>query len=200
MGFPGGSVVKEPAYESSRCRFDPWVEKIPWRRNWQPISVFLPGKSHGQRSLVGCNRWACKRVVHKLSDQMPATDTHNRFICALETSRNLPGSCLVLYFCQCVLVIFISLFKCSCLKYWPFQAFYLCQFLSEYLFDLSFQFFFIKFIIFNYIFYTYFYLFILFFLNRHLSFFLHQSFWDRSILLVLTGNQLLVLVHPSVCA
>ena len=140
-GLPWWLSGKEPSYQSSRCRFDPWVEKIPWRRNWQPISVFLPGKSHGQRSLVGCNRWACKRVVHKLSDQMPATDTHNRFICALETSWNLPGSCLGLYFCQCVLVIFISLFKCNCLKYWFFQAFYLCQFLSKYLFDLNFQFF-----------------------------------------------------------
>ena len=33
--------------------FDPWVGKIPWRRKWQPIPVFLPGKFHGQRSLVG---------------------------------------------------------------------------------------------------------------------------------------------------
>ena len=36
-----------------RCRFDPWVEKIPWRRAWQPTPVFLPGESHGQKSLVG---------------------------------------------------------------------------------------------------------------------------------------------------
>ena len=33
--------------------FDPWVGKIPWRREWLPTPVFLPGKSHGQRSLVG---------------------------------------------------------------------------------------------------------------------------------------------------
>ena len=33
----------------------PWVGKIPWRRKWQPTPVFLPGKPHGQRSLVGCN-------------------------------------------------------------------------------------------------------------------------------------------------
>jgi len=31
----------------SNCRFDPWVRKIPWRRKWQPASVFLPEKSHG---------------------------------------------------------------------------------------------------------------------------------------------------------
>ena len=35
-----------------RCRFYPWLRKIPWRRKWQPTPVFLPGESHGQRSLV----------------------------------------------------------------------------------------------------------------------------------------------------
>ena len=37
--------------------FDPWVRKIPWRRKWQPIPVFLPGESHGQSSLAGYNPW-----------------------------------------------------------------------------------------------------------------------------------------------
>ena len=36
-----------------RCRFDPWVGKIPWKKAWQPAPVFLPGKSYGQRSLMG---------------------------------------------------------------------------------------------------------------------------------------------------
>ena len=36
-----------------RHGFDPWVRKIPWRRVWQPTSVFLPGESYRQRSLVG---------------------------------------------------------------------------------------------------------------------------------------------------
>ena len=36
-----------------RPRFDPWVGKIPWRRKWQSTPGLLPGKSHGQRSLVG---------------------------------------------------------------------------------------------------------------------------------------------------
>jgi len=40
--------------------FDPWVGKIPWRRKWQPIPVFLPGKSHGQESLEGYSPWGCK--------------------------------------------------------------------------------------------------------------------------------------------
>ena len=56
FGFPCGASDKEPACQCRRCKrctFDPWVEKIPWRRKWQPTPVFLPGKSHGQRSLVG---------------------------------------------------------------------------------------------------------------------------------------------------
>ena len=36
-----------------RCRFNPWVRKIPWRRKWQPTPLFLPVKSHGQRNLAG---------------------------------------------------------------------------------------------------------------------------------------------------
>ena len=45
-----------------RCRFDPWVGEIPWRRKWQPIPVFLPGKSNGQRSLVCYSPWGCKEL------------------------------------------------------------------------------------------------------------------------------------------
>ena len=35
-----------------RAGFDPWVDKIPWRRAWQHTPVFLPGESHEQRSLA----------------------------------------------------------------------------------------------------------------------------------------------------
>ena len=54
-GFSGGLVVKNlPAMQETcrRHRFDPWVGKIPWRRKWQLTLVFLPGESHGWRSLV----------------------------------------------------------------------------------------------------------------------------------------------------
>ena len=40
-----------------RPGFDPWVGKTPWRRVRQPTPVFLPGESHGQRSLVGYSPW-----------------------------------------------------------------------------------------------------------------------------------------------
>ena len=51
-----------------RHRFYPWVGKIPWRRAWQPTSVFLPGESHGQKSLVGYSPWGRKE-----SDMTDAT-------------------------------------------------------------------------------------------------------------------------------
>ena len=36
-----------------RCSFNLWVGKVPWKRAWKPTPVFLPGESHGERSLVG---------------------------------------------------------------------------------------------------------------------------------------------------
>ena len=54
-----------------RHRFAPWVEKIPWRRKWQPIPVFLLGKFHGQRSLAGYSPWGHKRVRHNLVTKLP---------------------------------------------------------------------------------------------------------------------------------
>ena len=53
MGFPGGTSGKEPTCRCRRPkihRFDPWVGKIPWRRQATP--VFLSEESHGQRSLA----------------------------------------------------------------------------------------------------------------------------------------------------
>ena len=52
-------MVKESACNAGDAEdvgSNPWVGKIPWRRKWQPTPVFLPGISHGQRSLVGCSQ------------------------------------------------------------------------------------------------------------------------------------------------
>ena len=51
--FPGGSEVKSICLQCGRPGFNPWVGKISWRRKWQSTPVFLPGESHGRRSLVG---------------------------------------------------------------------------------------------------------------------------------------------------
>ena len=61
--FPGGSGSKSICLQCGRPGFDPWVRKMPWRRKLQPTPVFLPGKSHGQRNLVGYSPWG-----HKESD------------------------------------------------------------------------------------------------------------------------------------
>ena len=56
LGFPGGSSGKESTCQCSRLKrsgFYHWVGKIPWSSKWHPTPVFLLGKSHGQRSLVG---------------------------------------------------------------------------------------------------------------------------------------------------
>ena len=42
--------------------FDPWVKEVPWKRTWQPTPVFLPGKSHGHRSLAGYSPWGHKEL------------------------------------------------------------------------------------------------------------------------------------------
>ena len=74
----GGVSGKEPTCQcrrQKRHRFNPWVWKIPWRRKWQPMTVFLPGKSHGQRSLAGFSPWGCKRVRHDLETKKQQEST-----------------------------------------------------------------------------------------------------------------------------
>ena len=58
MGFPGGSEVKASASNVGDPGSIPG--KIPWRRKWQSTPVFLPGESHGRRSLVGYSPWGGK--------------------------------------------------------------------------------------------------------------------------------------------
>ena len=65
-GLPWWLSGKESACQCRRLRFDCWVEKTPWRRKQQPTPIFLPGKSHGQRSLVDYSVWGFKRVGHDL--------------------------------------------------------------------------------------------------------------------------------------
>ena len=62
-GASQGPSGKESACQCRTHGFDPWVRKIPGRRAWRPTPVFLPGESHGQRSLTGYSPWSC-RVRH----------------------------------------------------------------------------------------------------------------------------------------
>ena len=84
QGFPGCASGKEPAYQCrrhKRCQFYPWVRKIPWRSMSEPTLVFLPGRSHGQRSLTGYSPWG-----HKESDRTEATEYEHssiKFSCSV---------------------------------------------------------------------------------------------------------------------
>ena len=62
MGFPGGSASKESTYNAGEASLIPGSRRSSGEGKWQPIPVFLPGKSRGQRHLVGYSLWDCKRV------------------------------------------------------------------------------------------------------------------------------------------
>ena len=90
MSFPGGASGKESTCQCKRCkrhRFNPWVRKIPWRRKWQPTSVFLPGKFHGQRSLMGYSpsvqftsvSQSCPTLCNPLNRSTPGLPVHRQF-------------------------------------------------------------------------------------------------------------------------
>ena len=75
-GLPGGSDDKESACEGRKPGFDPWIGKIPWRRECLSTPVLWPGEFHGQRSLAGYSLWG-----HKESDmtkQLRATTERER--------------------------------------------------------------------------------------------------------------------------
>ena len=57
LSFPGSSVSKESACSAGDPGLTPGSRGRKWRRKWQSTPVSLPGKSHGQRSLVSCSPW-----------------------------------------------------------------------------------------------------------------------------------------------
>ena len=90
FNLPGG---KNPPTKAGRCkrrRLDSWLRKIPWRRAWQPTPVLVPGKSHWQKSLIGCSPWG-----HKESDMTERLHFHFSLSCIGEENSNpLQCSCL----------------------------------------------------------------------------------------------------------
>ena len=73
-GFPRGASGKEPACQCrrhKRCRFSPWIEKLPWRRAWQLTPEFLPGESHGQRILDGWHDWSDLACIMNFINRYP---------------------------------------------------------------------------------------------------------------------------------
>ena len=71
-GVPVAKMVKYPL-QCRRRGFDPWVRKIACSRKWLPTAVFLPGDSHGQRSLAGYRQLGCKTIGHDCTTQRLTT-------------------------------------------------------------------------------------------------------------------------------
>ena len=67
-----------------RLGFDPWVWKIPWRREWQPTAVFFPGVIHGPRNLTGYRPCGCRVGC----DWTTNTNTHPEFLSIAITIGN----------------------------------------------------------------------------------------------------------------
>ena len=94
--FPGGSSSKESTCQCTRCRFNPWVGKIPWRGKLQPVLTFLPGKSHEQRSLVDIKNEKvlilnkCYRPAHSLLLLFSCSVTSNSLQLHGERHTRLP--------------------------------------------------------------------------------------------------------------
>ena len=92
-GFPGGSIGKEFACQCGshkRCKFNPWVRKIPWSRKWQTTPVCLLGEFHGQRSLVDYSSWGS--VGNKLETEQLSTRAHTHTHNSLEQVFSLKFS------------------------------------------------------------------------------------------------------------
>ena len=88
-GLPSCHSGKEPTCQSRRCKrcgFEPWVRKKPRRRKWQPTALFLPGESHGQRSLVGYSPGS-----HKDSNMTKLTCAHAHTHTYTHTHKHTPS-------------------------------------------------------------------------------------------------------------
>ena len=109
---------REFACQYRRQGFDPWVGKIPWRRKWKPISVILPGKPHGQGSLVGYNPWGCKRVRHNLATKQQQQSSYLDWSIHPSIHGAFPPILPFNYFCLLILhlvpLMNFSLICCSC--------------------------------------------------------------------------------------
>ena len=74
VDFPGDSDGEVSVCNAGDLGLIPELERFPWRRKWQPPPVLLPGKPHGQRSLVGYSPWG-----HKESDMTERFHFHFLF-------------------------------------------------------------------------------------------------------------------------
>ena len=85
-GLPSDLAVKNPSADAGDAgSLDPWVGKIPRRRKWPPIPVFLSGEVYEQRSLAGYSPWICKKP--DTTERQTHTHTHTHITSAAATVK-----------------------------------------------------------------------------------------------------------------
>ena len=103
MDLPGGTSGKEPAYQcrGHKKRVLSLSGNISWKRAWQFTPVFLPGESHGQRSLVGYSPWGHKDLDTTMGSQRVGLSMHTH----THTYKNI-----YIYICMLTSVSYIAMF------------------------------------------------------------------------------------------
>ena len=135
-GLPRWLSGKESACQSrrcKRCRFDPWVRKILWRRKWQPTPAYFPGKFHVQRDLVGSSPWGRKESGmtehwHTHTQPQPCLPSKSLVLVSLVLSflnsvnlRGYPGEWKYGWLLYHLLVFFVFS-KCSTMHTYHFAS------------------------------------------------------------------------------
>ena len=117
-------VKSSPAMQETR--FNPWVEKIPWRRKWLSTPVFLPGEFHGQKSLEGSQRVGHDWVTNNLQSTTFTKVTDLWVLLFLFIYYFL----LLFLFIYCYLLfVFIFIVIIYCLLFYLFIDFIYCYYI-----------------------------------------------------------------------
>ena len=92
--LPSGKELACQCRRHKRCRFDPWVRKIPWRKKWQCIPVFLPGESPRTEEPSGLQSIRSQRIGHNGSDWASARKSQVHPQCPAQSpaQSKLPGA------------------------------------------------------------------------------------------------------------
>ena len=92
LGLPRWFSGKEPTCQCRRHRFNPGVGKISWRRKWQLASAYLPGESHGHRSLAGYSPWGWKELdtTVSLTSNNNSNNNNNNSVILFESLKEVP--------------------------------------------------------------------------------------------------------------
>ena len=126
LGLPRWHSGKESTCQCRRRKkymFDPWVGTIPWSRKWQPTPVLLPGKSHGQRSLAGCNPWDHKDLDISVNTYQTLVKKKKKVECLLRNSQILFAWHVILFPIMDIVKVFSMKDKLCLVADWRYHVY-----------------------------------------------------------------------------